>query len=174
MNKYDTWSNLAIDKLNDEFCTGAFKPQNESDIQCHLYHTLFETKSQVKGITQNHLILSEFPFAASGEKFDLIVARQKKDSLQTRLVIEIKETSQAHLASSEVEARIKPDVEKLRRYKKWLQETEQIEILKYYKKPIVFFFFRGASKHGIAVKTEREMKKLEEKYDDIILKSGPV
>jgi len=172
MNKYDVWSNLAIDKLNDEFCTGAFRPQNESDVQCHLYHALFETRSQVKGITHNHVILTEVPFSVSGEKFDVAIVRQKKEGFETRLIIEIKETSKGHLTSSEVEERIKPDVEKLRNYGKWL-ETERKIMMRNYKKPIVFFFFRGAGRHGIAVKTEREMKKLQEKYNDVVLKWGP-
>jgi len=174
MDKYNDWINAATDKLNEDFCDGIFDPQNESDIRCHLYHTLFQAKPQIKGLTHNHLISSELPSHTSEDRFDIAILRKRRGSSQTRLIIEIKETTRAHLTFGELEKRIIPDINKLRRYRKTLEEKGEGEALKFYKKPVVLFFFRGAGRHGIAVKTEKELRRLQEKYGDVTFKWGPL
>lgn len=174
-DKYDNWLKTGWEKLVDDFSKGSFRPQNESDMKCYLYHTLLQTKSQIGGLTLSHLILSEFGFPTSQEKIDLAFVRWRKreDVPHPRLLVEIKETSLPHLTTAEVESRIMGDIDKLRRYRKMLVEEKKVKVLKYFKTPAVVFFFRGASKHGISVRTHNEMKKLREKYDDVILLWGP-
>jgi len=175
MDKYDVWLKTGLEKLFDDFANGSFKPQNESDIKCHLYYTLLQTKSQIEGLTPNHLILSEFGFPSSLEKIDLTFVRwrQREDVFHPRLLVEIKETSLPHLNADEVEGRIMGDIEKLRKYRKTLVEEKKTNVLKFFKTPAEVFFFRGASKHGISTRTDNAMKKLQEKYDDITLLWGP-
>ncbi len=175
MDKYDTWLKMGWQKLVDDFSKGNFRPQNESDVKCHLYHKLLQTKSQISGLTPSHLILSEFEFPTSQERVDLAVVRwRKRESIfHPRLLVEIKETSLAHLAADAVEERIESDINKLRRYRETLEREKKTKVLKYFKVPVIAFFFRGASKHGIGVKTDLEMKKLQQNYGDIALLWGP-
>ena len=44
MNKYDKWLSISLEKLVSDFTGEIFKPQNESDIKCHLYHNLIQFK----------------------------------------------------------------------------------------------------------------------------------
>jgi hypothetical protein len=102
-----------------------------------MYHTLLQTKSQVGGLTHNHLVLSEWPCPKSQEAIDLAIVRRKrgKKRLQPRVLIEIKETNKPErpVDLSYVREKIKKDVDKLRRY----MEEEDAELLK-----LVIFFFR--------------------------------
>jgi len=175
MDKYDAWLEASWRKLVDDFLSRSFRPQNESDIKCHLYCSLLQTKPQIKGLTPDHLVMSEFQLPASLEKVDLALVRwrSREEAPHPRLTIELKESSQVHLSASEVEERIRDDIDKLRRYRKMLEEKKETKILKFFKKPAVAFFFRGASRHGIGVRTEQEMRKLKEKYADITFLYGP-
>lgn len=175
MDKYDNWLKTGWRKLVHDFSEGSFKPQNESDIKCHFYHTLLQTKSQISGLTASHLVFSEFQGPMSQEKIDLAFVRWRKieDVPIPRLLVEIKETSLDHLTADHVEERIKDDIDKLRRYREMLEEREKTKVLKFFKTSVVVFFFRGASKHGVGVETNREMKELQKKYDDISLLWGP-
>lgn len=173
MGKYHNWLNTALGRLVEDFLGGDFKPQNESDIKCHLYHTLLQTKSQIKSLTSSHLVLSEFSIPTSQERVDLAIVRKKKMNGEPRLLVEIKETKRDHLTADEVEERIKGDIDKLRKYKKMLEEERKSIITKYFKTPVIVFFFRGAGKHGVAVKTDRALNRLQKNYDDIILWWGP-
>jgi len=95
MSKYEDWINAGFKRLIDDFCSGLLKPRNESDIKCHLYHTLLHEKSEIGGLTQSHLVLSEWPCPKSQEAIDLAIVREKrgKKRLRPRLLIEIKETN---------------------------------------------------------------------------------
>ncbi len=175
VDKYDTWLEMGWEKLVDDFSKENFRPQNESDIKCHLYHNLLQTKSQISGLTPSHLVLSEFEVPTSQERIDLAVVRWRKreSTVHPRLLVEIKETSLAHLTADAVEERTKSDIDKLRRYKLTLEKKKKTRVLRYFKAPVIAFFFRGASKHGIGVKTEGEMKKLQQNYNDITFLWGP-
>jgi len=181
MDKYDKWVKAAVDKLNEDSCRGALKPQNESDVKCHLYCALLQTRATIKGLRPNRIVVSEFQFSGFQERFDLVIAKKKRDDFQeqlivkekeTRRIVEVKETSQEYPTVSAVREGIKDDVDKLRRCRNTLKE-KQSEALKYSKKPHVFFFFRGAGRNGISAKTEREIKTIEKELDDIILDWGP-
>jgi hypothetical protein len=175
MNKYHKWLNESFQRVAKDFIDEVSRPQNESDIRCHLYHTLLQTKMRIEGLTLRHIVLSEFPVLASQERVDLALGwwRKKDRIFEPRLLVEIKETSLPHLSAEEVEKRISGDIDKLRKFRKMLEEEQNTQILKHFTTPAVVFFFRGANKQGIAVKTNREMKKLQGKYDDIIILWGP-
>jgi hypothetical protein len=175
MDKYQNWLNLGLKRLDEDFSNQVFIPQNESDIKCHMYHTLLQTKPQVKGLTSRHIVLSEFEGLNLQERFDLAIGSWKKKDkiLEPRLLIEIKETSQAHLTTENVNERIKDDVDKLRRYRKALEEKKMMTVLKRFRLPVIIFFFRGAGIHGIGTKTDHYLKELQNSYDDIALLWGP-
>jgi len=175
MDKYAKWLDAGLQELVKDFCNGTFRPQNESDIKCHLYHTLLLTKSQIRGLTPSYRVLSELSGPEPKEAIDLAIVRWKtrKGEFHPRLLVEIKETSRAHLTADKVEEKIKDDIDKLRRYRKMLEEKGKTKVLEYYKTPTVVLFFRGAKTHGIGVRTDREMKKLQKNYEDIILLWGP-
>lgn len=176
VDKYDKWLDAALKELEEDFFKQSFVPQNESDVKCHLYHTLLKTKPEVEGLASRHIVLSEFSGPNFRERIDLAIGswRKREELFEPRLLIEIKETSQAHLTADEIKERIKDDIYKLRRYMKMLETNKMTGVLKYIKTPVVVFFFRGAGPHGIGTKTDREiLKALQQKYDDVSLWWGP-
>jgi hypothetical protein len=175
LDKYERWLNTGLKRLSEEFLKGSFKPQNESDIKCHLYHTLLQIRQQIKGLTDRHLVFSELSSPTSQERIDLALGwwRKRGSIFEPRILIEIKETSLGHLIAHEIEERVKGDVDKLRRYKKMLEKDGDMNILKYLRKPAVIFFFRGAGRHGIGVRTHQQLKELQKNYSDLAFLWGP-
>lgn len=175
MDKYGKWLNAALRKLEEDFAKGVFVPQNESDIKCHLYHTLLGAKPQIEGLADRHVILSELPNPIRHERIDLALGswNKRERHFEPRLLIEIKETSQAYLSAEEVKQRIENDVDKLRRYAKMLEKNKMTRILRLLKVPVVVFFFRGAGIHGIGTRTDRSLAVLQEGLDNIHLWWGP-
>lgn len=43
-DKCDKWLDAGLGKSVEDFCKGDFGPQNESDIEYHLYHALLEIR----------------------------------------------------------------------------------------------------------------------------------
>jgi len=172
MNKYYDWLKAGLRKLSEDFSSGNFSPRNESDIKCHLYHSLLLAKADFQRLTPRHVVLSEFSIYDSQKKIDLAIAKKKKEGYEPRLLIEIKETSKDHLPASDIKNRVEKDIVKLRRYKKEVQNRDT-RIIKNYRKPVIFFFFRGASRHGIGLETDPILKQLKNRYDDVILEWGP-
>ena len=171
-NKYYKWLGASLAKMNTDFLNGSFKPQNEYDIKAHLYHTLQESKSQIKDITNQHFVLTEYhPVSETQEACDLALVRFKKEISEPRVFIEIEKTSKSHRTADSVETeKIADEIEKLKKYNEVLKER-----YKEYKNPIIVFYFYKADIHGISVKTHREMKKLQAKLQpDINFWWGPV
>jgi len=163
-NKYDRWLDKGLGRLDQDFCKGSFRPQNESDLKCHLYHTLLETKPQLSMLTDNHLVVSEYKFPHSDAKVDLAIVKRVKDNLELRLLIEIKETLRPDLSLETVKNRICRDISKLKRHKSLRISG---------RKPRIVFFFTGAQKEGIGAETNHLMKKLEKSLHGVRLWWGP-
>jgi hypothetical protein len=164
MSKYHDWLDEALARLSDDFCEGAFRPQNESDVKCHLYDSFISTKAGIGGLTATHTVFSEFPVPNSRERIDLAIVKKTKDADEPRLLLEIKETHLDHLEPDEVKNRVQPDMDKLLRYK--MADGGRV----------VFFFFRGPNlRHGVGVRTNDCMEQLRREYEnsDVILKWGP-
>ena len=167
MSKYEDWLEMALKDLNQDFCIGYFKPENEVHLQCHLYHVLSLTELKVDGLQRHHPVVAEFSGILPQKKIDLALCRRFKESLEPRLLIEIKETSKDYLSKTDVENRIEPDIKKLMEYREMLKSKASDvsgnykRMLRRFRPPAVVFFFRGASKKGISEKLNREMKELE-------------
>jgi hypothetical protein len=168
LNKYQDWLNDALKMMNKDFSNKVFMPKNESDIKCHLYHTLLQTKSLKKGLDTHHIVVSEFKYENFERRFDLALCRWKENEnkIEPRLLIEIKETSRDSLPADEVNKRIRKDIDKLREYRKLLEENkEDKNILDAFKEPAIIFFFRGAGRDGIPTKTNQDLEKLKDHED---------
>ena len=163
MNKYHKWLNAALEQVSKDFAIGKFQPENESDVQCHLYHCLLRAKESREGLAHAY-ILSEFPVRRG--KVDLAIVKKVKDRKEPRLLLEIKETHLEHREPEQIEKKIRRDVKKLLRYK------DACDL-------VIYFFFREARRHGIGTETNRKLEGLESKYNDeygghVSLKWGPV
>lgn len=168
-----------MDQLSKDFFNGKFHPENESDVKCHLYHSLLCTKEEGRtGLTANHVVISEFPASGPHEgqqKIDLAIVkkirgrRKSKDRVEPRLLLEIKETSKTRLLPDKIEDKIRGDVRKLQRYKATLGDKAGSGSLKL----VVYSFFRGARTDGIGVETNRKLEALKPKYDDVSFEWGP-
>jgi hypothetical protein len=175
VDKYQNWLSAALAELEEDFSRQVFQPQNESDIQCHLYYTLLKTKSRIEGLASRHIVLSEFSSTSFSERIDLVIGSWKKREklFEPRLLIEIKETSRGNLTADEVRERIKDDIYKLRRYSKMLEQNKMTRVLNNFRPPVIVFFFRGSGVHGIGTITDRDLKTLQQKYGDVSLWWGP-
>jgi len=163
-DKYNKWLDSGLERLREDFFKGDFRPENESDVRCHLYHALVKTKART--LTRNHVVLSEYHHAPISGRIDLALGKKVRDVFKPRLLIEIKETSKRHLSREDVKKKIQHDIRKLRRFKRELDARVRV------KTPRIVFFFRKAE-HGIGSRTDREMKKLAEDYDDVTIWWGP-
>ncbi|HUJ09395.1 MAG TPA: hypothetical protein VL171_05155 [Verrucomicrobiae bacterium] len=175
MNKYQKWLDKALEQLSRDFEKGDFHPQNECDIQCHLYHLLLCSKERINGVTKA-VVLSEYRVPRSPERIDLAIVKRTRKGNEPRLLLEIKETSKSYLSPAQVEERVLPDVEKLQEYRQSLV----IEGHKRISKPAVFFFFRdekgtgGLRETGIGVIIDNAMRELKRKYKKkVTLDWGP-
>jgi hypothetical protein len=155
---YVEWFRKARDDLNEDAMEGRFNPENESDIKCHLYHSLLK---QTKYFEPRHSIRSEFKLEGSTKRYDLAITSRHKLA-EPRLLIEIKKTKReydlksAKNAGSSVLKKIKNDVAKLK-------EQEG----KYPKRAILFVFRRVRARNleandrkEIEVNIRKEMSKL--------------
>jgi len=159
--KYSDWLSRALKQVSDDFCNGSFNPENESDVKCHLYESFLRTKKGIKGLNQNHRVLSEFKVLDSQKRIDLAIVKRSKGAIEPRLLIEIKEIGRDHLPPDEIRRRVQPDVDKLLAYK--MDKGNRV----------VLFFFRGAGSHGIGVRTNNSLQQLRQEYKDVILEWGP-
>lgn len=93
ISHYIKWFTDSWNQLLQDFNDGIFVPQNENDIQSHLYHTLWLNK------LENRKILTELPFKMKGKTRKLDLALFSKDD-EPRLYIEIKETNVKNLGKT--------------------------------------------------------------------------
>jgi len=171
-NKYQRWLAAALEQLNKDFLDDIFQPENESDVQCHLYHLLLSGKDKVAGLTNEHLVLSEYKVHGSQKRIDLAVVKKTKHKIEPRLLIEIKETRKKDLEPAVVESRVKNDINKLRRLVKQLL-VKKLAHAQSLSNPTIYFFFRGARGFSIGMETNRKLEALQQKYPDVDLQWGP-
>jgi hypothetical protein len=130
------WFKQAWNQLQEEYRNGEFTPQNERDIQAHLYHHLLLRKPD------DRTIPTEYSLKLNDNKTKHIdLAILKKANQQIRLLIEIKEmrvktetSKKANL--QQVLKRIQKDIHKM-------QTALEVKGTSHSRKPIQVFFFRG-------------------------------
>jgi len=111
------WLEIGWKALIEQFETGEFDPQNETDIQAHFYHLL----CSVQGRPKHHVVTTEYGVSKNGKptrkKIDLAILKREKENAipQNRIakLVEIKETGSC-IKSKTVRKRIKKGSAKLR------------------------------------------------------------
>ena len=181
MSKYETWIEPSWKVMNEDFLRGDFKPQTESDIKCHLYHALLQTKPQIKTLEPRHIVLTEYGRRLPRiKRIDLAIGTwdKEKNRFEPRLAIEVKKTRREKFPHNfpfhKIKERVRKDIEKLRRFRKILEEKKEEDILKNFRKPRVIFFFTRAFPDGIPSRIEYGLEKnIQEEYGDIDFMWGP-
>jgi len=170
-NKYQSWVLAALGQLSWDFFDGKFQPGNESDIKCHLYHSLLRTKAGRAGLEHVH-VLTEFKAPYAQQRIDLALVKKTKAGHEPRLLIEIKETHKSDLPPEDIANRVRRDVAKLRQFKKNVDKS-RAKFARHLRTPVVYFFFRGVRTAGIGMETNRKLEALQQKYTDVHLLWGP-
>lgn len=155
----DAWRNLLNDRVN-----GVFNPQNESDIQAHLYHCLW---IQLQNTHKNLIIQTEYSFdrrrkgKQTKQHIDLaILKKREKGEPKPILLIEIKETKSADTTREvpkNFKGKVKNDIAKLRYFQKQKGNKQP--------KLFVGFFFRYPLKHINSA--SKKLKEVEKYYKGI-------
>jgi|GEM_PF-2062397 hypothetical protein len=168
---YKKWIREAWQKLEQDFLSGDFKPENEFDIQAHLYHCMLETKPERYKKDKNIILTTEYSrLGIDRRKVDLAILRKRERNKEDmpRLLIEIKETKTDNLNSKQVTKRIRKDIDKLKDVISNICGHKQKPVI------VITFFYRGA-KEGIHRKIKKELKEVAKRFkeESIIFLYGP-
>lgn len=132
------WLGIGWKALIEQFETGEFDPQNETDVQAHFYHLL----CSVQGRPKDHVVTTEYRVSQYGKltrkKIDLAILKREKENAmpQNRIarLVEIKETG-SRIKSKTVRKRIKKDLAKLRTAMRMNEAASAMQ-------PWLVFFYR--------------------------------
>jgi hypothetical protein len=139
---YRSWVQEAWTRSERDFMSGKYSPQDESDIQGHLYHCMFQTKERFA--PANDILLT-----LEWRDVDVAVVQDSSRGQEPYLLIELKET---HYADG-------PPRASRERVRKWLMRDKKVqadlwklkELVRTHKLaiPVMTFFFRGAPRMGL-------------------------
>lgn len=101
----------AWDRLNEDLLAGRFEPQNERDVQSHLYYHLYRLLKRNRTV----LVTTEYRNPRKAEPIDLVILkRTEKGDHGLRLPIQIKTAKSKHKTRRAIEKKITPDIAKLK------------------------------------------------------------
>lgn len=156
-NIYTDWLHTSLLKINEDFFSGVFQPNNESDFKCHLYHLLFLTKP-----SNDMKITTEYRHHKLAGSIDMVLG-EEINGFQPRICIELKDSSGESRSFLFMKNRLDNNIQVLQYMKKINRKV----------KLYVLYWFWGA-KNGIDEKLKEEMNRLQNEYSDIKFLYGPV
>ena len=148
-NKYGRWLVRSFKKMDEDYFSLDFQPGNESDVKCHLYHSLLLMKEADSLVNQTrYRPTTEYSLPGTQSKLDIVLLSGMEPNSQPRLFVEIKETKSRHLPVKEIRKRILSDYKKLENQLILVEDNANAgkiskSVLNWIRKPWMYFFFRG-------------------------------
>ena len=177
MDENESWFETAWEKLNEDYKKGGFTPRGESDIMCHLYSKLLQTKNWRLDDRRDVLTCYGYKLPNHDKRshVDLVIGEWERKDFRIHIAIEIKESGH-NLGGKEFnklkslrERYLKRDLKKLEEVGR--KEKKNSNCIKKY---MIFFFSKRFQNEKEKAIPEPYRKKLEAiRQGDIVFKWGP-